>query len=329
MTCASFLIYCRAQNNIKQEAHVYKIGIIVNPHARSIKKSKKDIPSLLRQIGGEYVDVRFSNSLDELDRILLDFKKSGISCIATSGGDGTIHHVVCHMINMYAPSSPPPLLILKGGTMDNIARTINLKGKGPEILRRMVAVLQSGKTPQTYQRDTMKINDRYCFLFGLGLTTNFLDAVYEGEKGTIKNLKVIFRAIYEGLIDKKDSTLFKRVNASLTADGKEIPFREILAILAGTVEQIGMGFSPLPRANEKEGTFHVIITGEKPIEGVKQFFRIKKGLPMKGAYNFNDIISRLSIKADAPFRYTMDGELFDSDGNMTVEMGTPVKLVYV
>ncbi len=308
---------------------MHTIGIIVNPHARSVKKSKKDIPDLLRQIGGEYVDVRLSTSLDELDRILLDFKKNGISCIATCGGDGTIHHIVSHMINMYAPSAPPPLLILKGGTMDNIARTINLKGKGPDILRRMVAALESGKDFETHRRDTMKIGNRYCFLFGLGLTTNFLDAVYEGEKGTIKNLKVIARAIYEGLTDKKGSSLFKRVNARVVADGKELPFREIMAILAGTVEHIGMGFSPLPRANEKEGTFHIIITGEKPIEGVKQFFRIKKGLPMKGQYNFNGLISKLSIEADAPFRYTMDGELFDCDGNMIVEMGIPVELVYV
>ncbi len=308
---------------------MYKIGIIVNPHARSVQKSRQDIPSLLRKIGGEYVDVRLSTSLDELDRILLDFKTSGISCIATCGGDGTIHHIVCHMITMYAPSAPPPLLILKGGTMDNIARTINLKGKGPDILTRMIACLEEGKVPEIHRRDTMKIENRYCFLFGLGLTTNFLDAVYEGEKGTIKNLKVIGRAIFEGLIDKKGSSLFKRVNARLVANGKELPFREILAILAGTVEQIGMGFKPLPRANEKEGTYHVIITGEKPIEGVKQFFRIKKGLPMKGELNFNDIISHLSIEADSPFKYTMDGELFNCDGTMTVEMGTPVELVYV
>lgn len=308
---------------------MYKIGIIVNPHARSVKNSRKDVPSLLRQIGREYVDVRLSTSLDELDRILLEFKNNNISCVSTCGGDGTIHHIVSHMINMYTPSTPPPLLILKGGTMDNIARTINLKGKGPAILRRTISLLEEGKFPETHWRDTMKIGNRYCFLFGLGLTTNFLDAVYEGEKGTIKNLKVIARAIYEGLTDKKGSSLFKRVNARVFADGKEMHFKEILAILAGTVEQIGMGFSPLPRANEKNGTFHIIITGEKPIEGVKQFFRIKKGLPMKGNYNFNGLISRLSINADAPFRYTMDGELFDCTGNMTVEMGTPIRLAYV
>ncbi|MCX7679643.1 MAG: diacylglycerol kinase family protein [Spirochaetes bacterium] len=308
---------------------MYKIGIIVNPHARSIQKSRNDIAVRLAQIGKEFVDVRLSNSLEELDAILADFKNKDISCIATCGGDGTIHHVVCHMINMYAPSAPPPLLILKGGTMDNIARTIDLKGKSFDILRRMIAVLESGKIPTAHRRDTMKIGNRYCFLFGLGLTTNFLDAVYEGEKGTLKNLKVIGRAIFEGLTDKKSSSLFKRVYAHITVDGKELPFREILAILAGTVEQIGMGFSPLPRANEKDGTFHAIITGEKPIEGVKQFFRIKKGLPMKGKYNFNDIISRLTIVADSPFRYTMDGELYDCDRSLVVEMGIPIYLIKV
>lgn len=306
-----------------------RIGIIVNPHARSIKNSSKDMPALFRKIGGEHADVRLSNTLEELDDIILDFRKHGITCIGTSGGDGTVHHVVSRMINLYSPDPAPPLVILKGGTMDNIARTIALKGKGPAILKRLVESFRAGKPLITHARDTMKIGDRYCFLFGCGLTTNFLNAVYSGEKGTITNIKVIVRALSEGLRDKKDSELFKRLVARVLADGKEIHFREILAILAGTVEQVGMGFTPLPRGNEKPGTFHIIITGEKPIEGVKQFFRIKKGLPMKGEKNFNGIISSLVIESESPFQYTMDGDMFDSQPRLVVEMGPRVELVYV
>lgn len=306
-----------------------QIGIIINPFAKSIRKSRRDMPALFRSLGGEYADVRLSDSLEQVDEILNDFKKNNMRYIGTSGGDGTIHHVVSRMINIYKPNPTPPLLILKGGTMDNIARTIDLKSKGPAILKRLVAALEQGKPVQTFKRDTMKIGERYCFLFGAGLTTNFLNAVYEGEKGTIKNLKVIFRALSEGLRDKRDSALFKRLNAKVLIDGKPLPFEEILAILSGTVEKVGMGFTPLPRGNEREGTFHIIISGEKPIEGVKQFFRIKKGIPMKGAFNFNGLVSTLSIESREPFQYTMDGDLFDCSSKLLVEMGPQIELVYV
>ncbi len=306
-----------------------RIGIIINPHAKSIRKSGKDMPAIFRKIGGEYADVRVSSTLEEVDDIIRDFKRNGIAFIGTSGGDGTVHQVATRMINIYRPEPAPPLVILKGGTMDNIARTISLKGKGPAILRRLTALLRAGGRAVTHKRDTMKIGDRYCFLFGCGLTSNFLNAVYEGEKGTIKNIKIITRAIREGLLDKKDSDLFRRLSGRILIDGKELHFREILAILAGTVEQIGMGFTPLPRGNEKPGTFHIIITGEKPIEGVKQFFRIKKGLPLKGPLNFNDIISSLVMECDGPFQYTMDGDIFDCDGRLVVEMGPPMELVSV
>ncbi len=189
--------------------------------------------------------------------------------------------------------------------------------------------MKSGKPVETHRRDTMKIGNSYCFLFGCGLTTNFLNAVYEGEKGTIANLKVIYRAISEGIRDKKDSKLFRRLQAGVLIDGRELHFREILAILAGTVEQVGMGFTPLPRGNEKPGTFHIIVSGEKPIEGVKQLFRLKKGIPMKGNYGFNDIASNLVIKSDSPFQYTMDGDLFDCPATLTVEMGPVLELVKV
>lgn len=306
------------------------IGIIINPNAKSVKKSKKDLAGLLRDTGGSYADVRVTKSFDDTENCIRDFKNNRVSCIGITGGDGTIHQVLTKMIRIYSPGPPPPILILRGGTMDNVARTISLKRKGPEILRRFIKKIRTGADPELHYRDTMKIGDRYCFLFGAGLTSNFLDAAYDTDnKGFLKNSEVILRALREGIRDDGTSSLFRRLNASVTVDGITLPFTEILGMLSGTVEHVGMGFSPLSRAIEKNGTFHLIISGLRPLEGVKQIFRMKKGKPLKGEKNYDGLATRLEIASPAPFRYTMDGDLYDCPGKLLVETGPPVALIYV
>jgi len=306
------------------------IGIIINPNAKSVKKSRKDLGELFRKTGGDYADVRVTKSFEDTDSCIRDFKKNSVSCIGITGGDGTIHQVLTKMINTYGPEPVPPILILRGGTMDNVARTIHLKRKGPAILQRFIQKISDGIEPELHYRDTMKIGDRYCFLFGAGLTSNFLDAAYDTDnKGFLKNSEVIIRALREGIRDDGTSSLFRRLNAEVAVDGEPLGFTEILGMLSGTVEHVGMGFSPLSRAIEKDGTFHLIVSGLKPIDGVKQIFRMKKGKPLKGENNFDGLASRLEITSPAPFRYTMDGDLYDCPGKLRVESGPRIALVYV
>jgi hypothetical protein len=82
---------------------------------------------------------------------------------------------------------------------------------------------------------------------------------------------VIFRAIRDAITKDPDSPLFKRLNAEVVADGAKLGFTEILGLLSGTVEHVGMGFSPMPRAIEKDGTFHLIVSGLTPLQGQDRF----------------------------------------------------------
>ncbi len=307
-----------------------KIGIIVNPHARSVRRSRKDLAAVFRKIGGAHADVRLSTSFEYLEQSLSEFRKADIAYIGVAGGDGTLHQVLTRLVRIYGKKELPPIVILKSGTMDNVARTVSLKGKGPAILTRLVRALDAGAPVETHRRDTMAIDGRYGFLFGAGLTANFLNAAYEGDKkGFFKNCEVIYRAIRDAITKDPDSPLFKRLNAEIVADGTKLGFTEILGLLSGTVEHVGMGFSPMPRAIEKDGTFHLIVSGLTPLQGAGQVLRLKSGKPLKGGNNFDGIVSRLKIKSPEPFQYTIDGDLYDCDGTLEVKMGPPVRIVKV
>ncbi len=313
----------------RQIKHMQKIGIIVNPHAKKNEKQNNKSTELFRAIGGELVEVRTTQNLDEIFTVAEEFKKKKIDYLAISGGDGTLHHVLSRFILVYRNKDIPPIVILKGGTMDTISRSINLKGKGPEILRRLVDTIKQDKPITTQYRNTMKIGDKYGFLFGLGITSNFLVEYYRGgDTGPWKAVKVTLGGIIKGIFNT-NAGLFRRLNARVTIDGYELPFNDFLGILAATVENIGIGFNALYRAYEKDYAFHVLATGMKPTEVVFRVWNLKVGRKIHHPLHFDDIASTIVVHIPRRFQYMMDGELYESSGELIVKAGPRVRIVYV
>lgn len=306
-----------------------KIGIIVNYNSRRNRRAGRNPVNLFTEVGGLHVVVRATRSIDELMSVVRAFKEDDIPIIAASGGDGTIHRVVTQIIRIYKNDPFPPLLILKGGTMNNISKSINLRGSDVSILERAIDALKRDRELITYRRDTMRVGDSYCFLFGNGLTADFLSEYYARGKSYTNLVKFIARAIAGSMRGNGIPSLFKGFQGRVYADGELLHADRFLAILAGTVEQIGMGFTPLPRANEQEKSFHVIVNGMKPFELARNLLKLRRGIPIEDPHNFDGLVRVLRIEIGEKFLYTMDGDLYESDGTLSIEVGPAVQLVYV
>ena len=255
-----------------------KVGIIVNPHAKKNQKMKNKIVELYKGIGGSYVDLRVTNNLDEVLTVSKDFKKQGITYLGICGGDGTLHHVLSSFIQVYKPNDIPPVVILKAGTMNNVSKSINLNGRGSQVLTRLIRALNDGRDIKIIKRDTIKIENKYCFLFGLGLASNFLCEYYKGgNTGPLKATKVLVRGVWGGLFGQEAGGLFERLNTRTIIDGKELWFNDFFGILAGTVKDIGISFKPLSCAYKKDGTFHLIASGMKPLDLVFKLNKFRTG----------------------------------------------------
>jgi diacylglycerol kinase family enzyme len=305
------------------------IGIVVNYRSRRNRRARRNPVDLFNEIGGSYVDVRATQSIDEISDVVKIFMEDNVPIIAASGGDGTIHHVVTQIIRIYKENPLPQLLILKGGTMNNISRSISLRGSDVSILRRAIEALQRGREMTTYRRDTIKVGDSYCFLFGNGLTADFLTEYYARGKSYTSLVRFIVQTIAKSMRGSESSSLFKGFRGRIYVGNELLDSDHFLGILAGTVEHIGMGFSPLPRANEQESTFQVIVNGMKPFELARSLLKLKRGIPIDNPHNFDGVVQRMRIEIGEKFLYTMDGDLFESDGVITVEVGPSVQLVYV
>src|SRR5208337_697934 len=150
---------------------MYEISVILNPNARKFRRGRSSIDS--------YTDIEYKGlrifvpaDLNELEKITLSLALNKPDYICIGGGDGTIHLVITMLIRSFINQIIPPILILREGTMNNVARSISLKGKGPNKIIKLIRSLENDKSFQIYTRDTIKINNNYCFLFGTGFVTN-------------------------------------------------------------------------------------------------------------------------------------------------------------
>ncbi|HNR86945.1 MAG TPA: diacylglycerol kinase family protein [Spirochaetota bacterium] len=307
-----------------------RIGIIINPHAKKNKRARINPLNRYRELGGDLADVRATQSLDEVFTVAESFKKSGIEYLGICGGDGTLHHVLSRFMYVYRDAPLPPIVILKGGTMDTVSRSIGLTGAGPEIMRRLMDRLADGGAIDLFSRDTIRIGDRYCFLFGLGLTSNFLTEYYRGgDTGPLKAVTVALKGIASGILGLRSGNLFTRFTGRVIVNGEELWFSDFLGILAGTVEEIGIGFRPLSRAYERDGAFHTIFAGCKPITVALQVNRFRTGRPLRDP-NYHDCVTdRFIVTGPPKFQYMMDGDLYEANSTLTVESGPAVRLVRV
>ena len=309
------------------------IGIIVNPHARKNRRNRRDTAAWMSATAGSLADVRTTASPDEVDGVAAEFRDRGLPMIGISGGDGTLHTVLSRLMRVYAPAPPPPLLILKGGTMDLVSRTLRLRGDGFGILRRLVARLRTGEGVRIHERDTLRAEGRFGFLFGAGAVTTFLEEVYAAKKGLRANLRVFGRAVFESIKQPVDARIFRPMEAQVTVDERPIPFNSFQVLIAGTVENYGhlagVEFRPLSRALEKVGRFHTIVSGISPRELVRNLDNIRRGRAIRHELHFDGVVGQIRIAAAEPFSYTLDGDLYQSGGVLSVETGPSVKLVEV
>jgi diacylglycerol kinase family enzyme len=306
-----------------------KTGIIINPNAKKFRTKKSSLKSYT-SINSDLLTIRATESADDIAAIIHEFKKDKCSYIGVAGGDGTLHLAVTELIKIYDPGKVPPLLILREGTMDNVARTIKLNGRGPDLIRRLLWAIENNKKIEIHSRDTIKIDDRYCFLFGTGIVANFLNEVYSGkEKGLVRNIQVAFSAFAEGIRNEQNGRIFSWMDGEIHVDNEMIKINPVNGILAGTVEHIGMGFSPLITAGTVNNTFQLLITAMSPLKLLKNLNKIRTGQIIDDEGYLNTSCRKLKLIYNSDFDYTMDGDMYRAEKELLVETGPAIKLIKV
>ncbi|MCG3172993.1 MAG: hypothetical protein GMKNLPBB_01165 [Myxococcota bacterium] len=305
------------------------IGVIINPRSRRNLKN----PDRLKQfsyIVGDRGSCRETHSIEDIARVAEEFRKNDIDVLALAGGDGTNHVTLTTFLQVYRGSPLPKIALLRGGTMNTIANGCGVKKGDTHLLLAGIVEKYHANAPyETVDRDLMKIGDRMGFIFGNGLTTNFLTEYYTGaEPSPVKAFTTLSKAVGSAAVGGPlAKRLFSPVRAQVFLDGRKLPADSFSTILASTVEQIGLGFKPFFRHEERPYSFHVVAALAKPLGIVTQLPRIYRGAEPSQRVILNRVAEHMRIEFDGEMSYMIDGDMHQAHGEIEVGVGPRLTII--
>lgn len=297
------------------------IALVFNPAAASNRRQARQLLPQLEALDG--IRLYVTESLEDLERAADAIASETPDYLAISGGDGTISHTLTAV--RQRRGELPPVALLRGGSMNMVANSV---GAARDPLMAVRGLLNLEPTREV-QRDTMRINGRLGFIFGLGLVTNFLEAYYAGaytgpRRAAAVVAQVVGSTVVRGSLSRQ---VFRRCRGTVLMDNR-VDRRDWTVILAQTIENLGIGFTPSYRAFETPGTFHVLGGDISPGRFVGHLNYVYKGRAWPVEANMlDDTGQRMRFESDEPFLYTVDGELLQAGGAVEVACIEPTRFV--
>lgn len=309
------------------------IGIITNPHSK-LNKRNPYRQRLLSYIAGESGTVEITQNLDELSLVAKKFCAKNISILAINGGDGTISKTLTALIHCYQDQAKPlpKIAVLKGGTINMLAKNLKIKGSPEQILYNIIEHYSSGQKLNTVSLDTLKIADQYGFLFASGTSARFLKEFYKNKTGHLGSLLLVLKIALSGVFN---TTLFKSIvkmePIKAIIDHQKRYNIKSLSVLASTVEKIPFGFRLFPKKLNKAKTFqslNIDLNERSIITKLIPLFVIAPSWTQKGKVRYNQ--KRLELIGNPRIEYTLDGELFtSSSAAVVIERGPTLEFLAI
>lgn len=271
-----------------------------------------------RQRGAEVYATR---SLDELDDVMASLADDPPDILCINGGDGSVHRVLTAAVGAF--DTLPTVALLPGGTMDIAARSTGWLGRGADGLVRVL----SGRTTTT-TRSLLTVDGKWSgFLFGNGLIARFLE-VYEqvDDPNALRAAQILARGTASAMVGGPFvKQLTRRWHGTVELDGELLEGDDWLAIAAGTVEQIGLGFKPFRMA--RAGQMHAVGLGSSVARFARELPRVYGRRPLKEPGNVEQEARKMVLRSEEPATFMVDGDFHRGGTELVVEVGATVTLL--
>ncbi|TMA24258.1 MAG: hypothetical protein E6J88_11335 [Deltaproteobacteria bacterium] len=302
------------------------IAIIANPNARR----NREWPLAAQQLrkaapGAPLLETRNADELAKAARALAADRPR---VLAIAGGDGTVTHTVTALFKEM-DGKLPPLALLGGGAYDSLA-PLGGGGDAEDRLRRLSEAVASGNELKLIERDTLRVDDRCGFRFGVGLPVRFIEAIYAtGSNGPWASTRVLARTLASSLtLGPFARRLYAPMDLRIRLDDDEWPPVPIYGLVCSSVAEAGLGLRPFRRATEQPGAFQALGLTAGPRQFALELPRLLVGKHARRDRLIEGVGERLELSARAPLSWLLDGEIYTSaTGRLTVGLGPRVSLV--
>jgi diacylglycerol kinase family enzyme len=306
------------------------IGIITNPHSK-LNKRNPQIINRLRSLTGSHCDLHITESLAHLDHVAQGLYRKPLEVLAICGGDGTISRTITALIKSFGSKQPlPKLAILKGGTINLVASQLQQKNSFRGNVNRLIQLSNKQNPCHAKSIKTIEIDGNFGFLYADGSHVSLLEEFYRNKTGLVGAswiaLKLVGSFLTRGpYIDRLITP--KTIQITAPTQSKTIEL-ESLGNLVGTISKLPLGFPLMPFARENPELFQftsITSPQEKLLWQLPSIMlKHKKGSSL-GKHTLTT--NEMSISTSDPFSYTIDGEIYQSNGRVDIKTGPSLDFV--
>ncbi len=298
-----------------------KRALITNRRSRVNRRRPGTARGLAVDLGATLFEPDSLEALDDLVESLAQADELWVH-----GGDGTLHRVLTAMHRAGVPV--PPVSLLRAGTMNIVADSVGQKGTAAQA----VAVASSGVAPRVEEACPMAVDvgeEQPCvgFLAGGGIISRFLELYYETPDPTPLGAGLLLArgslsALVGGRLARRLTRPFEgglHVDGALWSDG---PWT---AVALGTVDELGLGFTPFPGVRRHPGKVHVIGIGSAIAGLALELPRVYLGKGLRRPRNREQRASRVELVADEPIPFMVDGDFYAGSERIVVTVLPPMR----
>jgi len=323
--------------------HRMSLALIVNPKCKQNRKDPKNVGRLELQLGARG---RFFATRDEAALLAAarECKAAGVETIGIHGGDGTLHLTLTKLIHVYGGERLPRIAFLRGGTQNTIARSCDVTASAEHMLDYVLRASERN-TLVEIERDIIRVGPRpphdlasvraeeredvYGFIFGNGFVNQFLVEYYSrgepSEWNAVRTLVAGCASVaVKGEIAKR---LFRRFEGRVIVDGALWPAQSFTGVVASTIEQVGLGFRPFVRCNERPHSFHLLGITAGAMGFALELPKIRLGRPLNEKKILSAVCSDVVFEAEEPLHYMVDGDTREASNRLELGVGPRLRIV--
>lgn len=308
-----------------------RIGIVSNANCRDNRRGVGDDQRFAAILGGRG-SVAVTASSAELAAAIERFRGERVEFLGIHGGDGSIHHTLTALIRGYAGQPLPRIVLLRGGTMNTLARGLGVRGSrgaGPALLADLVARGARGGAPRLTRRHVVRVGERYGLIFGNGVMHAFAREHYaRGTPGPWSAAQLLSRVIGSALVGGPLARrLVRAFTGRIELDGRPLPRTDFLTLAVASVPEAGYGFALLPHATDALDGLAVTAIHASPRALVAELPRMLARRPLSPERCTLAIARGVTLVADTPVGYTLDGDCYVGDARTEIAAGPRLEIV--
>jgi hypothetical protein len=306
--------------------------MITNPRSGGNRRGIGEVRRFLAQNPG----IHFAEAVtpEDVRGVLGDFSGRSVDLLVVNGGDGTVQSVLTALYGLSIFPRPPLLALLRAGTASMLARDVGVRGEPTAALAKILAwSMDKGRDMSlVHERPVLRVsqegdNEPVCgMFFGAGAIPLAIDICH----GSM-NPNGVRGELMPGLI------LARHLLAALTGNDKLLPATDIvirldesaqwrnscLFTMVSTLERLFLGLHPF--WGRESAPLHFTALKSRPPYLLRNLpfllwgRRTATATPGNGFFSHN--AGRITL--DFRGRFTLDGELFEARGPLTIEAAGP------